>query len=128
MICPRCKSSFIILELDRVEVDYCPDCGGVWLDAGELELLLSKDQQIDPFINSFNPVRQTSELKLKCPVCSKKMSKGIIGDSKITLDKCNKDHGFWFDKGELEGVLKSANSSGSSRIIKILKEIFASKN
>jgi len=29
----------VVLELDRVEVDHCLVCGGLWLDAGELELL-----------------------------------------------------------------------------------------
>ena len=37
MECPRCKSAAVILELAGVEIDYCPDCGGIWLDAGELE-------------------------------------------------------------------------------------------
>ncbi len=42
MDCPVCKNAMITLELQEVEIDYCIDCGGIWLDAGELELLLGE--------------------------------------------------------------------------------------
>jgi len=34
MDCPVCKNAMITLELSEVEIDYCADCGGIWLDAG----------------------------------------------------------------------------------------------
>ena len=40
MQCPVCDRPMISLELHEIEVDHCVACGGVWLDAGELELLL----------------------------------------------------------------------------------------
>ena len=40
MDCPVCKNAMITMELDEVEVDHCLDCGGIWLDSGELEMLL----------------------------------------------------------------------------------------
>jgi Zn-finger nucleic acid-binding protein len=42
MICPSCKNQLIILEFNKVEIDYCPECSGIWLDSGELELLSGK--------------------------------------------------------------------------------------
>ena len=30
------------VPIDQVEIDKCPKCGGVWLDPGELELLLKR--------------------------------------------------------------------------------------
>ena len=30
----------LVLELQQIEIDYCQECEGIWLDAGELELLL----------------------------------------------------------------------------------------
>jgi Zn-finger nucleic acid-binding protein len=42
MDCPVCQDAMITLELSDVENDYCTDCGGIWLDAGELELLLGE--------------------------------------------------------------------------------------
>ena len=38
-MCPLCHEPLVAFELDGVEIDRCVDCGGVWLDAGELESL-----------------------------------------------------------------------------------------
>ena len=45
MDCPVCKNAMITLELADVEIDYCTDCGGIWLDAGELEMLLGEPEK-----------------------------------------------------------------------------------
>jgi uncharacterized protein len=39
MKCPRCGGDLKELEHHNVKIDQCADCKGVWLDAGELELL-----------------------------------------------------------------------------------------
>ena len=39
MVCPRCGMTMDIEKADDVEVDVCLNCGGVWLDKGELEKL-----------------------------------------------------------------------------------------
>lgn len=39
--CPTCdSSSLVITERSGIEIDYCTQCRGVWLDRGELEKLL----------------------------------------------------------------------------------------
>jgi len=40
---PSCDQALMErIEVDSVEIDKCPTCGGVWLDPGELELLLKR--------------------------------------------------------------------------------------
>jgi uncharacterized protein with PIN domain len=39
MKCPRCGGDLEEVEHHHVKVDRCKDCSGVWLDAGELELV-----------------------------------------------------------------------------------------
>jgi len=34
MICPVCKKPMLVLELQQIEIDYCQECGGIWLDEG----------------------------------------------------------------------------------------------
>lgn len=43
MKCPHCPDA-VLAMVDRqgVEVDYCPQCRGVWLDRGELDKLLER--------------------------------------------------------------------------------------
>ena len=43
MLCPSCKSVELKMS-DRqgVEIDYCPQCRGVWLDRGELDKIIER--------------------------------------------------------------------------------------
>ncbi|WP_233834448.1 TFIIB-type zinc ribbon-containing protein [Paraburkholderia sp. ZP32-5] len=44
MKCPVCKTTDLSMtERRSVEIDYCPDCRGVWLDRGELDKLIAQD-------------------------------------------------------------------------------------
>ena len=36
MHCPKCGQELATETCDSVEIDVCPSCKGVWLDAGEL--------------------------------------------------------------------------------------------
>jgi len=38
--CPKCGGNLEEKKLEEVVIDQCQSCSGVWLDAGELELLL----------------------------------------------------------------------------------------
>jgi len=42
MKCPHCNISLLMAEKQGVEIDYCPDCRGIWLDRGELEKIIEK--------------------------------------------------------------------------------------
>ena len=39
MKCPKCGADLKEQELKHVKVDICPECRGLFLDAGELELI-----------------------------------------------------------------------------------------
>lgn len=43
MNCPACKDSILTMsERSGIEIDYCPNCRGVWLDRGELDKIIEK--------------------------------------------------------------------------------------
>lgn len=43
MKCPACPDvTLVMTDRQGVEIDYCPDCRGVWLDRGELDKLLDR--------------------------------------------------------------------------------------
>jgi Zn-finger nucleic acid-binding protein len=44
--CPSCKEVVLTMsERNGVEIDYCPQCRGVWLDRGELDKILEKSKE-----------------------------------------------------------------------------------
>lgn len=46
MKCPSCKNDQNLAMSERmgIEIDYCPNCRGVWLDRGELDKIIEKAQ------------------------------------------------------------------------------------
>lgn len=43
MNCPICKNvSLVMSERHGIEIDYCPQCRGVWLDRGELDKIIER--------------------------------------------------------------------------------------
>lgn len=43
MRCPKCGSELVTISIRDVHVDTCSSCNGMWLDAGELDLLVKSD-------------------------------------------------------------------------------------
>jgi Zn-finger nucleic acid-binding protein len=116
----------ITLELEGVEIDYCASCGGIWLDAGELELLLGEPEKARGLLNSFRVESSSTEKAKKCPICDKKMQKIVVGSSKpvLLIDKCRRGDGLWFDKGELQDIFERAELDKDNKIQKLLNDIF----
>ena len=129
MDCPVCKNAMITLEITDVEIDYCIDCGGIWLDAGEMELLLGEPEKAKKLLDSFKIDDKSPEKVRKCPICDKKMQKIIVGKATPTLliDKCTKGDGLWFDKGELPDIVDRAQLDKDNKIQKLLAEMFSSE-
>ena len=46
MKCPKCGHDLEEINYQDVLLDRCPDCKGVWLDHGELELLGKGDAKV----------------------------------------------------------------------------------
>jgi Zn-finger nucleic acid-binding protein len=89
MRCPACDAA----ELDRE--GNCARCGGQWVDEEVVE-------------------QRTGDLELTgggyserhCPMCDEKMEEPRIFD--VPIDRCAA-HGLWFDKAELDEVLRRAH-------------------
>ena len=48
MDCPVCSVSLVMSERQGIEIDYCPQCRGVWLDRGELDKIIERSQSEAP--------------------------------------------------------------------------------
>jgi len=42
MKCPTDGATLVMSDRSGVEIDYCPECRGVWLDRGELDKILER--------------------------------------------------------------------------------------
>ena len=138
MICPVCKSDMIDVEHNRIELDYCTNCQGVWFDAEELELLLESmgiknhDLALDDIWHS--PEAETEEKKRKCPICGLKMKKMALGQQpEILIDVCPKREGLWFDGGEVSQLIRqlakrpSGKGGSEQQVVTFLGEVFQAR-
>lgn len=49
MLCPACKDvSLSMTDRQGIEIDFCPQCRGIWLDRGELDRIIERSEQSAP--------------------------------------------------------------------------------
>lgn len=115
MKCPRCQSDLSVRTYEAdVQVDECPDCHGMWLDAGELdriegavendysEQLRRPDHTV---ARSFEMARQRALPDIDCPKCSQRMDrKECHYASGVLVDLCPACSGVWLDRGEIQSL------------------------
>ena len=46
MRCPKCGMQLLEIDYRNIKIDKCSECGGVWLDAGEMEAVLELDKSL----------------------------------------------------------------------------------
>ncbi len=139
MKCPACNSLMIVVEHEKIELDYCVNCSGVWFDAGELELLLETMQlegtslSLDSILTS--PEVKSTEKKRRCPICGRKMKKATVGrEPEVFIDACPRGDGLWFDSGEVGQLITqlpgkpSEKSDPQGRVITFLGEVFRARD
>lgn len=104
-------------------VDYCPRCGGIWFDRGEVSevarrdhtsltgLVLDPAARINPPCHKCRaPLDRDAEKcgvcgwknVLRCPVCDRDMERQSVQG--VMLDLCRRCHGVWFDNAELTAI------------------------
>ncbi len=105
MLCPRCTDTETEAQsVAGVEIDRCPTCHGIWLDALELESLMRRD--IKPLLEAdgqFEAAPNQEGPRLHCPRCkgtyliklNSRLRPGVI------VDSCTTCFGMWLDAGEL---------------------------
>ena len=128
MRCPHCPDEVLIsLEYEKVEVDYCTACKGIWLDSGELELLIGDADATARFLTIGSPAQVPhGEKHRKCPECRARMTKeSTTTDPPVIFDHCPQGDGLWFDAGELATILHHAEETlGNIQVSTFLKDVF----
>ena len=62
MKCPVCKDVTLLMsEKNGVEIDYCPECRGIWLDRGELDKIVERARTAEAAYRDEYPRASRSE-------------------------------------------------------------------
>ncbi len=104
--CPKCENVELFeKQFEGTPVEVCDECGGIWLNKGELNKIAHPISGDIEFC-SHETSGKKSPSGLECPVCKgvQLVRANFIEFSDIMLDVCLECHGIWLDKGELEAI------------------------
>lgn len=100
MQCPKCNCQLKrgIDKRSNTEIDYCPQCKGIWLDENELQVVCKFSAcQI-----SLPPNAVLSQRF--CPQCEIEMYEFNYPETMVKVDMCPGCNGFWLDSGEIKEI------------------------
>lgn len=71
--CPNCREAQLVMaDRQGVEIDYCPDCRGIWLDRGELDKIIERSQSLTGDYAAERPRQQKDYGRDRQPMRRKK--------------------------------------------------------
>lgn len=101
MPCPRCQAhtlQAVQLKDPPVEIDRCSDCGGLWFDARELEMIM------DVAVKELAIPSGAEKSGLACPRDGEVLYAYNYPQTDVTVDMCPGCTGLWLDAGELQEI------------------------
>ncbi len=101
MKCPGCANNMVQVEVQSIEIDRCPACGGIVLDKGESEAIESLG--LAPAIEggvSAEPTAGARTVAARCHECHRDMI-ALRGAGDVEYDWCDGCERLFFDRGEL---------------------------
>ena len=124
--CPVCRKPMVAFELDGVEIDRCVECGGTWLDAGELEIIAETAGAVrGALFEAMKNAKGQRHGRRRCPRCSRKLRVIEMGTGKtIEIDRCPEGDGLWFDRGEMEAFMASFEEGEEGAVARFFADFY----
>lgn len=79
MKCLNCNVNLVMTDRSGIEIDYCPDCHGIWLDRGELDKIIERSSQNVQNFKQDNYTENRKHFSHDKEYCHRK-KKGLLGD------------------------------------------------
>lgn len=101
MKCPNCKDKDLAPAMTRqgVEVDFCSQCEGIWLDKNEIYHFTKIPSYLKAKIDEAMRLKQPSAKA--SPAVGAPMVQLSISEGEINIDYCPASKGIWLDKDEI---------------------------
>ena len=106
MRCPKCRADMEPVEYEGTEVDRCTICQGIWFDAGEIDMLKSKQAAAAIDIGDKKTGKESNSIdRYDCPRCGGAMVRVVDPvQHHIWYETCGGCNGSYLDAGELRDL------------------------
>jgi Zn-finger nucleic acid-binding protein len=119
MPCPRCSHVLQARLVGDIVIDECAHCNGVFIDTVAVERVINDANRRAPALLAALPTADVhvvpkpgEKFYVKCPMCHELMNRRqFASGAQIVVDVC-KNHGTFFDVGELPAILQWATHGG----------------
>jgi Zn-finger nucleic acid-binding protein len=117
-LCPRCNIGMRAKHIGEFSLIGCDKCGGVFVPHDVFEMMQEKRDSVvfDAIAPPKGQVDAGSNASyVRCPVCKQLINRvNFARISGVLVDVC-RDHGIWFDGGEIEKVMDFVAHGGLQR-------------
>jgi Zn-finger nucleic acid-binding protein len=121
VMCPRHDRPMRRFGVAGIEVDRCGICGGIWLDAGELEALVRSDRDTRAAARLLDRADGAEEESDHAPVCPRDgtplapMRSAVAPH--VECDACTACGGVYLDAGELSAMTETGLAEWIRRLV-----------
>ena len=133
--CPICQVNLDRRKSKGIEVDVCPQCKGLWLDAGEFDPLVGerfRGEPVEGYLANESREADTCRycgllqvgsacakcqrpLAVNCPVDGEAMQ--VVDFEEMQFDRCPTCRGFWIDGEERQNLSQAARDAQAKRAV-----------
>jgi Zn-finger nucleic acid-binding protein len=111
MKCPSCNVDLTTKVIDKIEIDECEKCRGIWFDANELRKTKDLTDEDLTWLD-FNIWKHEDKFKAKsrnlpCPKCNSALVAIDYADTDVEIDYCPACKGTWLDSGEFQKIIEA---------------------
>lgn len=121
MNCSNCNVALVPTKRDRIDMETCPQCHGMWLTRQEMEELEDEAFDLGDDKKGTRVFDSTADTR-KCPECGKPMNRFEYRFYDLEMDFCGEGHGFWLEPGEDTRVLELMKKEEADLQRKVMAE------
>jgi Zn-finger nucleic acid-binding protein len=122
--CPRCRAAMRPLRIGPAALDECGGCGGLWASRAVLERVLADRESQAALLgpptaavpaDTGLAAAPAAQGYVPCPDCARLMNRfNFARCSGVLVDVC-RQHGTWFDRDELQRLVRFVREGGLER-------------
>jgi Zn-finger nucleic acid-binding protein len=120
--CPKCIGQLQKVIYQKIEIDRCDHCAGIWFDRLEAEQL--KQIKGSEYLDKCTIPRSNRRSHTSCcPKCQQQMLKMLDLDKHaIWYEKCSRCQGIWLEAGQFSQYKQNFSQKG---VINLAKQVFS---